>query len=426
MSGREWRETGICSRWGSCGASWCAGPPKQCLDSSLLSLPLLQQQQFDTIEEEASSRASSPSKSPLGQAPEYLEQEDAPLARLQAGPSARRLASGARGLRIPLQQAGLDAQQQPPFQQRPQQQFPQQLHQQHQHPQVRPLDLKPLELPMGGSSIPRQPRPSSPSVTQSQYDQWVAQGMGDGGAAAGEGARGPARAAPGGRRAALFEQAQGRPPAPAAAAFGGAAVASDPMTYNMQAALDKDGVPNIGDVELDEPPVNDWRIGAQRTTTRGGGSRYSPMPSQGVTPGGTKRIPEKPGAAVKMGRRQAWLKFLAYEVGEGQGRGLACEARLALMSCHGLPASCTAVCVLFTVQLVFAQLCRDASSCAWRRCWAMAIPARLHSCRRGAGSSRMLWAWNSCCSCRWVGRPGCLWAPALRQQSTGMTRRRGQ
>ncbi len=98
------------------------------------------------------------------------------------------------------------------------------------------------------------------------------------------------------------------------------------MTYQMQAQLDKDGVPNMGDVQ-DEPGVprmhtrrqqqQPWQIPALHTTPGSGGSRprYSQAPS-GQVSAGAKRglLDKKPGAAFKLGKRQAYTKYLAYEV----------------------------------------------------------------------------------------------------------------
>eukprot|EP00887_Chlorella_sp_A99_P007719 scaffold20.g7719.t1 len=281
-----------------------------------------QQQQFEAIEEEnASSRASSPSKSPLMQAPAFLDQADAPLSRQPA--LAGTVGSGRHRSRAAAAAAAQHQQQQ----QQQQQQQPFQLRQQ----------IRPLELP-GGS----QPRPTSPPLSQSQYNRLFAAG----GSAAGEGA-GPSAAAaggaasgtPGGGRRMLFE----RGPGGGGGGFG-AAAPSDPMTYF--STLDKDGVPNMGDVPVEEAPLQDWRIGAQRT---GGAppARYSPMPSQGTTPGGggKRGLADKPGAAVKMGRRQAWLKFLAYEARRGwhgdAGRG---ARRVALPSLRVQPCPAPRLC----------------------------------------------------------------------------------
>ena len=263
------------------------------------------QQQFEAIQEEASSRASSPAKSPLmasGAAlPAFLAAEagaEPPLGLNLGG--ARRGAAAARAARA-SQQSGLglglgsgdDSRQQ-------QQQMP--------GSGLRPLDL-------GGASA----RPSSPPLSQSQYNRWVGDAAARGGGGQGLGGTPPAR------RGMLFERGAGA----AGGAFGmtggafGAAAPSDPMTYHMAnaaAALDKDGVPNLGDEALGggtgggPPAPSDWRIGAQRTATAGA-SRYSPLPSQGGTPGALAKrgLADKPGAAVKLGRRAAWLKFLAYE-----------------------------------------------------------------------------------------------------------------
>lgn len=89
------------------------------------------------------------------------------------------------------------------------------------------------------------------------------------------------------------------------------AAASDPMTF--QPAYDRDDVPNMGD----EQP---WRISAMHAhaQTNAQQRRTSPTPSQTTLgrKGSNPANDKKPGAVVKLGRRQAWLKYLAYEVGK--------------------------------------------------------------------------------------------------------------
>jgi hypothetical protein len=149
--------------------------------------------------------------------------------------------------------------------------------------------------------------------------------------------------------------------------FGVGAAPSDPVTYQMQAQLDKDGVPNMGDVQQEEdglaPPPRQqprqqqqhWNIPAVHTTP-GSANRHR---ASGVSHGGKRALDKKPGAAFKLGKRQAYLKYLAYEVGDGAEwdcRRRACwlpGCEAALEACHrsgGLA-------------------CRAAGSCASMSCW---------------------------------------------------------
>ena len=214
-------------------------------------------------EEDASSRASSPSKSPMLQgASPFLA--DQPLARQPPGARA-----GAR-----LSQQGLGG-----------------------------------GLGLGGTpaSGNAQRRPGLPAAWQQQ--EGLAGGGGGGGGLFGGGGTG-------------LNLGMGQGAAP-----------SDPMTYQMaEAQLDKDGVPNMGDVQEEEQAggarmrsqagngggqQQQWHIPAVHTTpgsaSRGGGRRTGQLSAGG---GGKGRLGDKkPGAAFKLGKRQAYLKYLAYEVG---------------------------------------------------------------------------------------------------------------
>lgn len=253
-------------------------------------------------EEDASSRASSPSKSPLLGAQQgqhsspFLDQDDQPLARQPQGArAAARLSQqglGGGGRPAPLQMpfdggaaaaaaaavaAGMDPQQtrrRPPS----------------------PLGRRPgLPNWQGDEGLPAAPRSG---------------GMGGGGGGL----------------------------------FGGGAAPSDPMTYQMQAQLDKDGVPNLGDVQdgglrsgpsgsaprmqpaaaaaaaaqqAAQQQQQQWHIPAVHTTpgTASRSRRMSGLGDMSAGGGGKRGLPDKkPGAAFKLGKRQAYLKYLAYEV----------------------------------------------------------------------------------------------------------------
>lgn len=121
------------------------------------------------------------------------------------------------------------------------------------------------------------------------------------------------------------------------------------MTYQMQAQLDKDGVPNMGEVQNEQPGAPrlhsphpgsgpQWHIPAVHTGgVTPGSSRARRAAAAGpglsaTTQGGGKRglaDKAKPGAAFKLGRRQAYLKYLAYEVG-------ACGGGCAVGGCWGM------------------------------------------------------------------------------------------
>ena len=231
--------------------------------------------------EDASSGASSPSKSPLLPRAARFQAPDGDAPRLRSPPARPfgKLNAAGGGMRINTAQHGGAG----------------------------------LSGISGGGGL-RQP--SSPPMSKAQYNQWV--GSQDGGGqqpASGGGFGGGGGAAAGHRR--LFDMA-----AP-----------SDPMTNFQQPSGLDDGVPNMGDVtqEADAPPPfqqQQWAIPAMRAHGSPGlqlghggqPSRYSPAPSQS---GRRAAAGDKPGAAIKLGRRQAWLKFLAYEVrqrGPGWGR----------------------------------------------------------------------------------------------------------
>lgn len=265
-------------------------------------------------EDDASSRASSPTKSPLGLgSTPFLDAQDQPLAWQPPGARATGRASQ-QGLGSGRGQSPFDgaaAEQQ----------------------RMRPAS------PLGR-------RPGLPNWQELADQEGLAAGGGDGAPAAGlSGGRGgtpPAGmfgGAPGG--GGLFGAAQGGNPSGGAVPrglFGNSAAPSDPVTYQMQAALDKDGVPNLGEVQDEQPgaptlqsPMGgqqpQWHIPAVHThgatpgsggrARRGGGGPGTPGVSQGVGKRGLLDKP-KPGAAFKLGKRQAYTKYLAYEVGLGE------------------------------------------------------------------------------------------------------------
>ncbi len=250
---------------------------------------------MDAVDEaEGSSRASSPSKSPLLQsAARYLDQSDQPLLRQPPG----------RAVRL-SHQSGSDA---------------------GEHP-LRPA----MQL----GTQPQQHQPSSPPMSQAQYNSWYQQGAdsraADRAAAAAPGVR--ADRGPPNRRTLFGQQATEqqyqqqqqesesiysdggtRQQQQAQYMFGAAAAASDPRTY--QPIFERDAVPNMGDVTHDNGGPG-WQIPAMRPTNTPPSAqqtRHSPAPSISGGPG--RRADKKtPGAVVKLGRRQAWLKYLAYEV----------------------------------------------------------------------------------------------------------------
>ena len=270
-------------------------------------------------EDDASSRASSPTKSPLGLGSSpFLDAQDQPLARQPPGARAGRASQ--QGLGSGQGQGPFDAAEQ-------------------QQQRMRPPS------PLGR-------RPGLPNWQELAEQEGLAPG--DPAAAAGlSGRRGgtpPARmfgSAPGGAPSGggLF----GAAPGGGASAgglprglFGNSAAPSDPVTYQMQAALDKDGVPNLGEVQDEQPGAPalnsplahpglqqqaqqpQWHIPAVHThgatpgsssrPRRAGGGPGTPGVSQGAGKRGLLDKP-KPGAAFKLGKRAAYTKYLAYEVG---------------------------------------------------------------------------------------------------------------
>lgn len=143
--------------------------------------------------------------------------------------------------------------------------------------------------------------------------------------------------------------------------FGGGAAPSDPVTYQMQAQLDGDGVPNMGEVQEDgglsgapglprsqsaaaaaaqhaAAAQQPWHIPAVHNGgTPGSASRRRVSGAGEVSAGGTKRgMPDKkPGAAFKLGKRSAYLKYLAYEVCEEHAgpRTLGVEHEAKIINC---------------------------------------------------------------------------------------------
>ena len=266
-------------------------------------------------EDDASSRASSPTKSPLGLgSTPFLDAQDQPLARQPPGARATGRASQ-QGLGSGRGQSPFDG-----------------------AAAEQPQRMRPAS-PLGR-------RPGLPNWQELAEQEGLAAGGGDGVPAAGlSGGRGgtpPAGmfgGAPGG--GGMFGAAPGGNPSGGAVPrglFGNSAAPSDPVTYQMQAALDKDGVPNLGEVQDEQPgaptlqsPMGgqqpQWHIPAVHThgatpgsggrARRGGGGPGTPGVSQGVGKRGLLDKP-KPGAAFKLGKRQAYTKYLAYEVGWGE------------------------------------------------------------------------------------------------------------
>lgn len=251
-------------------------------------------------DEDGSSRASSPSKSPLLQSARFLDQSDQPLLRQPPGRSSFRASH----------QSGSD---------------------------VGEHGRGAMQL---GAAQPHLQQPSSPPVSQAQYNRWVQDSRAaDRAAAVGA----PAGRAPPNRRtlfgqAADFQQQQ-QQQSETSRSDGGqrqspyGAAASDPMTYAPPAF--GDGAPNLGDVTQPDGGQQ-WQIPAMRGGGGGGTAsglqhdRSSPGPSTiSGRRGGGAGADKKPGAVVKLGRRQAWLKFLAYEVcllGSGRACMLATPA----------------------------------------------------------------------------------------------------
>lgn len=262
--------------------------------------PSCQQVEGVIEEEDASSRASSPSKSPMmqGSSP-FLDQEDQPLARQPLGArAAARLSQ--QGL------AGVSA----------------------------------------DAAAEQRLRPPSPLGRRPGLPNWgelgAQEGMAGAAAAPGSGRSGTppghmfGGAAGGGS---LFGAAGGAASGGGMFGAAGGAAPSDPMTYQMQAALDKDGVPNLGEVQEEAPGAPamqsphapppgqhtkpHWHIPAVHTTPGSGGRtrRGSGGPTASAGGGGKRGLADKPkpGAAFKLGKRQAYLKYLAYEVRVGGG-----------------------------------------------------------------------------------------------------------
>ena len=260
-------------------------------------------------EEDASSRASSPSKSPLlaGSSP-FLDAEDQPLARQPAGLRAGRLSQQGLGspgrlgqLQVPAD-AGAEL-----------------LQQQFQRA-ASPLGRRP-QLPT--SWLPQQPAAAQEGLTPASAAGGLGTGLGaglGGGLGGGRSGTPPAR---------LFGDGGGL--SGGLGGFGAGAAPSDPVTYQMQAQLDKDGVPNMGDVRQEEEGLGGaprmhqpshqqapWHIPAVHTTPGSGSRQRVPRGSGGgggqLSHGGKRGLDnKKPGAAFKLGKRQAYLKYLAYE-----------------------------------------------------------------------------------------------------------------
>lgn len=300
-------------------------------------------------EDDASSRASSPTKSPLGVgSTPFLDAHDQPLARQPPGARAasrasqQSLGSGRRHSQFDGAAADVVAAEQQ---------------------RMRP------DSPLGR-------RPGLPNWQELAGQEGLAGGGGgappSAGLSGGRGGTPPARmfgGAPNG--GGLFGAAPGGNPSGGGVPrglFGNSAAPSDPVTYQMQAALDKDGVPNLGEVQDEQPGAPalqspmaqqqpQWHIPAVHThggtpgsggrARRGGGGPGTPGVSQGVGKRGLLDKP-KPGAAFKLGKRQAYTKYLAYEVRLCAGRWVlpweashcSCGARLGRARSPGLACRC--------------------------------------------------------------------------------------
>ena len=270
-------------------------------------------------DEDASSRASSPAKSPLfggGQGSPFLDQQDQPLARHPQGARA-----GAR-----LSQQGLGGGLGGLGSGRP----------------------TPLQVPGGFDAAAAAAAGGHQQTLQRPPSPLSRPGLPAWGASATEEGLPPVPRSPG---------LGGRAGTPTGRLFGGgaagglfgAAAPSDPMTYQMQAQLDGDGVPNMGDVQglgggaapaprmhmrqqsaaaaaaaaqQQQQQQQQWNIPALHTTPGSASRPRVGTPGAGGTmsAGGKRGLPDKkPGAAFKLGKRNAYLKYLAYEVGGWAG-----------------------------------------------------------------------------------------------------------
>ncbi|PSC72196.1 plant MNA5-17 [Micractinium conductrix] len=264
-------------------------------------------------DEDASSRASSPAKSPLfggGQGSPFLDQQDQPLARHPQGARA-----GAR-----LSQQGLGGGLGGLGSGRP----------------------TPLQVPGGFDAAAAAAAGGHQQTLQRPPSPLSRPGLPAWGASATEEGLPPVPRSPG---------LGGRAGTPTGRLFGGgaagglfgAAAPSDPMTYQMQAQLDGDGVPNMGDVQglgggaapaprmhmrqqsaaaaaaaaqQQQQQQQQWNIPALHTTPGSASRPRVGTPGAGGTmsAGGKRGLPDKkPGAAFKLGKRNAYLKYLAYE-----------------------------------------------------------------------------------------------------------------
>ena len=374
-------------------------------------------------DEDASSRASSPAKSPLLQgASPFLDQEDQPLARQPPGARAR---ASQQGL-APADAAAMAVAEQ---RLRP----PSPLGRRPGLPNWQELAAAEGLAAAGPGSAPGSGRSGTPPAR-----------LFGGGAAAPGGLFGaaPAGGLPSGGGLFGAAAAAGGPPSGGGlfGAAGGGAAPSDPVTYQMQAALDKDGVPNLGEVQeempgapamqsphappMGHPAKPQWHIPAVHTTPgSGGGHRGGRGGGPATSAGGGKRGPgdkPKPGAAFKLGKRQAYLKYLAYEVrGVGAWAG-ASAARMQgltwvrghcrLLACgpgsgggDAAKLQCFRECVLPIHHRIRRRRRaparhRAAGSCASRSCWAAATPPPPPSWRAAAARSSRRWAWSRCSS----------------------------
>lgn len=364
-------------------------------------------------DDDASSRASSPSKSPLGGrgVSPFLDTQDQPLARQPAGvragarvgarASQQGLAGGPRpGLQKPFDAGAADAAAQ---QEQPRLRSPSQLGRRPALPNWQDMQDAEGLAPDGGDAG---------VLSGGQAGMPAAPLFGGGHAGAGGGMFGAAPggfgAAPGGAAApgsGMFGGGFGGAPFGAAAGssagggglFGAGAAPSDPVTYQMQAALDKDGVPNMGEVQEEQPgaphmpsphahsPHSPWHIPAVHTTPGSGRQRRGHTVSAG---GGKRGLADKPkpGAAFKLGRRQAYTKYLAYEVGAGVAcrECLGCAWSVPLTPCPLLSSALARSPRRAADHTAPASCCRAAGSCAWTRCWAAPTPPPPPSCKTAA------------------------------------------
>lgn len=355
-------------------------------------------------DEDASSRASSPSKSPMlhGSSP-FLDQGDQPLARQPPGARARASQQGL-GSGDLAAMAAAEQRLRPPS----------------------PLGRRPglpnwQDLP--GAEGLAAAGPSAPGSGRSGTPPARLYGGGGGGSLFGAAAAAAGPPSSGGLFGAAAAAGGMAGGGSLFGAAGGGAAPSDPLTYQMQAALDKDGVPNLGEVQEEVPgapamqsphappmgraPKPQWHIPAVHTQPGSGGrqgGRGSGGPAASAGGGGKRGAGDKPkpGAAFKLGKRQAYLKYLAYEVG-GWG-GLGAQGSPCCRGCKG-------ALYVHSGQLWLVETRsraqphrrwrghphrRAAGSCAWRSCWAAATPRPPPSWPAAAARSSRRWAWSRC------------------------------